>query len=151
MSILLIKTSSRAISGTLSSDFTFYHWKACPARFRRLFFFSKGARPGTTCLTKVPEALASNPGTCHRRFVALPLPLPQPSLVVYVLPHFKPPLLLTFLYSNLWCIFSRYRSRTFRRCRFLSGKTSCVRARSLFTFCSSVNKKKIPFLKNIRG
>lgn len=38
------------------------------------FFFSKGARPGTTCLTKVPKALASNPGTCHRRFVALPLP-----------------------------------------------------------------------------
>lgn len=43
MSILLIKTSSRAISGTLSSDFTFYHWKACPARFRRLFFFFGGS------------------------------------------------------------------------------------------------------------
>lgn len=33
------------------------------------FFFSQGAYPGTTCLTKVPRAFASNPGTCHRRFI----------------------------------------------------------------------------------
>lgn len=44
MSILLIKTSSRAISGTLSSDFTFHHFKACPARFRRLFFGGSTSR-----------------------------------------------------------------------------------------------------------
>lgn len=55
MSILLIKTSSRAISGTLSSDFTFYHWEACPARSRRLrtvFFFRV---PGQLVWQKCPR------------------------------------------------------------------------------------------------
>ncbi|KAG8197417.1 hypothetical protein JTE90_014903 [Oedothorax gibbosus] len=48
MSILLIKTSSRAISGTLSSDFTFHHCEACPARSRRLrkgFYFFLSPTP----------------------------------------------------------------------------------------------------------
>lgn len=140
MSILLIKTSSRAISGTLSSDFTFYHWKACPARFRRLFF-SEGARPGTTCLTKVPEALASNPGTCHRRFVAPP-PSPEPSLAVCSTAFQANPHILTPTFGA----FSQGTEQDFPPLSFLSGKTSCVRACSFtFTFCSSVNRKRFLF------
>lgn len=112
------------------------------------FFFLEGARPGTTCLTKVLEAFASNPGTCHRRFVAPPR---HEFLWLYVLPHFQASPLSILASSNLWCIFSRYRAWTFRCRRFLSWKISCVRACLFtFTFCSGVNRKKIPFLKNIR-
>lgn len=155
MSILLIKTSSRAISGTLSSDFTFYHWKACPARFRRLFFFRREHVPGQLvwqkCLRRSHPILALVTGDS----LLSPSPIPQPSLAVYVLPHFKPPPpFLTFLYSNLWYIFYKVQNRAGLSAVvvfFLGRLRACVRAHSLFTFCSSVNKKKIPFLKNIRG
>lgn len=142
MSILLIKTSSRAISGTLSSDFTFYHWKACPARFRRLFFRREhvpGQLVWQKCLRRSHPILALVTGDS-----LLPL-LPQPSLAVCSTAFQAPP----HSYSNLWCIFSRYRSRTFRRCRFFLGRLrACVRACSFtFTFCSSVNRKRFLFWK----